>query len=838
MTDWQPLGGQQPDPNELAAYAAQGARSAAPIARGMVAPTPTGPTGLMGYAAEPVAGFYQAGSNLGSAVQAGAKLIGADDVANSAAAFAARQRATAATYQNPDIDKYAWYDPRKIASQVLSGAPVLAGGALAGAAGFLAGGPPGAAVAAGAFGYPFAVGSNVEAQEAYNGPLSTHDAAKAALLGVPEAAIGAYPLARVGGMVAQGVKGSILHEVTSQAAAQAAASAGQDFIAQQMGDPNRPIASRMSEMMQSILTGGVTGALMGAGVHALAPSAKTPPPDLGNKPMADMVDAALNPGQRLLPPPSPVDQLGKPLQITDQSNNRLASGEVVPYFEQRPLGEEPAHTAPDVVAGASPADIPVRPFQHLEDDEVRSKARFLWDHGARPGDPELDALREEWQIRTMVGDQSAQRALPPPERVPTASPDLESDRAHEPTTATVTTGFDAKGNPTLAPAPIELGQTHVGEPVAAPAPLALEARAQGLGSQEPIPAPAPPHPLTDAPPDKLRAAAKTAAKTAPTWLDTSSFEAAQKSIQAKLSPAADDPPVRASTLTLAHKLADVFGVKDGVPEAPVSPAVAPLEALHADPEVQASPTLAAKVGAALDTAKTPTPSPAAIDIGMVAKLRAAKPAIVTYEGKQYSGATKLDAVKAAQRDAVKAAQRDPASAPPRVTDISQIWDASQDVGAKTPTQTSLDALKKMTDVAAPGLSKKAATIINNGWQAELAKDPSGQSAWDKFAADDRPKLNPVAQAALEAHGNVVEDAKAKALPGPRSAQPQTQFGVDVEHIIDSGGLLAQALLTSSAVALTVFRRRSRTGCCKTAWMRRCASPMTSCRPMQAHNIIL
>ena len=735
-------------------YLASLPQAAAPP-RGMVAPTPTGPTGPMGYLAAPVAGIYETGAQLGGAVQAGAKLIGANDVAQSAADFAARQRATAATYENPDVQNYAWYDPRNIAYQVLKGAPVAAGmvgagfltggaadaGALGATAARLGAGKVGA-LTAGMLGYPLAVGSNVEAAEAVHGPLSDHDAAKAALWGVPEAVAGALPYGMTSNALAQGVKGSLLHEATRTAAAQAIAGGAQDAIAQQMND--RSIPFRMSEMMQSILTGGVTGALMGAGVHALAPSAKTPPPEVGDKQMGDMVDAALT-GQRLLPPPSPTDQLGTPLQITDQSSNRLASGQVVPYFEQRPLGEEPTHAAPGVVNAPSPDDIPVRPFQHLTDQEVYQKARFLFDNGAGPGDPVLDALREEWQIRMMVADQGAQRALPAPERVAAASPDLESEPVHEPTTAQVTTGFDAKGNPVLAPAPIELGQTHVGESVVPGAPPALEPPARGLGSQEPIVPPAPEKPAVN-PMDAVREAAKGITPLRGPAKDLLSdpkttSEVLDAYLSEKLKDIDAESPIRGRTvgkdvlqLAQIRGLADPDGRKAAPPvAAPENPAVVPLQELITHPTVVADAGLAAKVGAALDTARTPQVSQEARDIA------------------------------------------------------SKVPETANNGGDAR--SQSLDTLKAMTDVAAPGLSPGAAKIVNKGWQTELAKDDTGQSAWDKYAVKD--KLSPAAYAALEAHGNVVEDAKA--LPGPRAITPQTQVGVDMEHITDNGGSLKDNL---------------------------------------------
>ena len=613
-------------------------------------------------------------------------------------------------------------------------------------------------MAAGAFGYPFAVGSNVEAQEAYNGPtLSAHDAAKAALLGVPEAAIGAYPFARVGGMVAQGVKGSLLHEATSQAAAQAVASAGQDFIAQQMGDPNRKMVDRMSEMMQSILTGGVTGALMGAGVHALAPSAKTPPPDLGNKPMADMVDAALG-KQLLLPPPEqPPKQLLLP---------------------------PPERTVP----------IP-EPVQGLGSQEP-----------IVPPAPPIE------------GEVLNQRLLPPPERVATVSPDLESDRVHEPTNAAVTTGFDAKGNPILGPAPIELGPTRVGEPpVETPSPPPVSAVAEKSSQTEQTVPPVNPM-------DEVREAAKGRLPQPVKDLladPKATPEALETLLRDRFKSSEIGGPVSAGKPLL--DLAKHIGVLDGdgnlnAPKAaePANPAVAPLEALRADPEVQASPTLAAKVGAALDTAKTPTPSPAAVDI--VAKLLAAKPKTVaapttapeTIASKEVSvkqispGAWRV-AINGKTQEGTKIFNsRSEAQDEANGRVVQEQYLASQAGRDPTLTIRPVDKMRVSREMMKTLTAAREAPPPQTFPQtpeakAAAAKTASADAAWltpPKTQAEAVARTAAPPRAATTDFFNQVEkafDQDKDPLSGPRSVQPQTQAGVDMEHITDSKGALKDNL---------------------------------------------
>jgi hypothetical protein len=292
---------------------------------GMV-PGPSGTGGMLSSALG--GGAREAMSQIGSAVKAGATMFGAPGVAQAAGDWAKQQQTLAAQNENPDWENTSAWSPSGLAYRVVKGlpsalpimgaslaAPFLAGVAPATAAGgLLAGG------VAGALSYPLAVGGNVQTQEKYTGEDVTRgEAAKSALLGVPEAAVGALPMERLLSSVAKpavqaGWRG-VAHAAAAQAGYQGAASAGQDAIAQQMGDPDRPIASRAQEMLETVLTGGATGALFGAGVHALA---KKNPTNTTNADLLKATEEATQPpgAQKLLPPPAATDQMGAPKQIT------------------------------------------------------------------------------------------------------------------------------------------------------------------------------------------------------------------------------------------------------------------------------------------------------------------------------------------------------------------------------------------------------------------------------------------------------------------------------------------------------------------------------------------
>lgn len=339
--------------------------------RGMVAPQqpavasqpqPTGTGNLVTSALG--SGVYGGLADLGQAAQAGATLFGATDAAKAAADFAARQRATAATYATPENENASVFTPRGLAYRVLQGAPQIAaglGGALVG--GMVA--PEAAAaglIGAGASALPFAIGQNVNTYEgSHPGGLTQGAAAKAIALGLPEAAIGAFPAERAAGRLVSGVASQgFAHEATKQAVAQAAAGAGQSFIAQQMGDPNRTIYQRAQDMIDSALVGGVTGGLMGAGVHALA---KTPPAQASTEAVAQAVDQQLAGAPRAQPlalPPPPV-RAGPPLDTLPaqeilrraQTGDTAAmqemmrrAGQTVPGIEEAPAIMTPPEETP------------------------------------------------------------------------------------------------------------------------------------------------------------------------------------------------------------------------------------------------------------------------------------------------------------------------------------------------------------------------------------------------------------------------------------------------------------------------------------------------------------
>src|SRR5271155_5630376 len=78
---------------------------------GMVPPpgSPTGDTGIASFAEAPIAGAFEAAGQLGSAVQGGAKILGADSLADAAGEWAKRRQEQAATYTAPETG--AWYSP-------------------------------------------------------------------------------------------------------------------------------------------------------------------------------------------------------------------------------------------------------------------------------------------------------------------------------------------------------------------------------------------------------------------------------------------------------------------------------------------------------------------------------------------------------------------------------------------------------------------------------------------------------------------------------------------------------------------------------------------------------
>lgn len=258
-------------------------------------------------------GFYGALANTGRAVQAGAQLVGADQAAQAASAFAARQQASAATYARPDLEQNSWSLPG-IGYQIAQGIPATIGaiGAGVGAAA-LAPEAAGAGIIGGAAAmFPQAVGGNVQRQIDAQGYLS--DPGKALALGVPEAALQGILPGRIEQMFEKPIEGSVAkfigRSALSGAAAQVPAAAASEYLTQQMGDPNRSFADRASSIVQAALGGaiqglafgGVAGGLRAAtGALAAKPAAAVSTDALDQATAAIDPDRPIPPGQNVIP---------------------------------------------------------------------------------------------------------------------------------------------------------------------------------------------------------------------------------------------------------------------------------------------------------------------------------------------------------------------------------------------------------------------------------------------------------------------------------------------------------------------------------------------------------
>ena len=436
-----------------------------------------------------VGGAHEALSTLGSAGKAVATMIGQPGWAQAAGQFAQGQRTAAQAAENPYYENapilgtapagqetagrlgalaYQVMKGLPAAGAILGGAvaaPLIAGVAPESAAGALLGG----GVAAG-LGYPLSFGGGVQTREAYTGKdVTPGEAGAAAALGVPEAAVGAVPLGRLGMLAG----GGLMRGVAEQAVTQGVAGATQSFIGQQMGDPNRPIAQRAQEMLESALTGGVTGALFGAGAHALAKRAPEQIPKEDLKAASDIVD----PNLKLLPPPTPAPiAMGAQRPYEGLSNEEL--WQHAKTLEMRGDDQEGLLHAAQEMRQRGMLTPNAQPVNH--DAPVAD----AWAAGAQPGlvtsDTERllpgntdDQLAKAWT--------AAPRAVQPMPLLPSPEalrmPRGVEEPVHEPTVATVQARdqagervFDQKGNPVSTRAPIELGRTVQGEPIAPPPP--------------------------------------------------------------------------------------------------------------------------------------------------------------------------------------------------------------------------------------------------------------------------------------------------------------------------------------------------------------------------------
>ena len=451
-------------------------------AGGMVAPPSQ--NGFFGSALS--GGYHEALGQLASAAKGAGTLMGSTALAQWGGDAAKAQQAAAAASENPDWEKTSVFSPQGLAYRVAKGmpgmVPVLGGAFAGGAAGTAIAGPPGAAIG-GVLGgalaaYPQMFGGNVQTAEQTSGKDVTQgEAAKAAALGVPMAAIGALPAERLFGTVAKGVAEPLWKAASKQAGAQAIAGAGQDFIGQQMGDPDRPIAARAQQMVEAALTGGAMGGVLGGGLHMLA---KKPVPEITNEDLKTSVKNALDPANKpqvagLLTAPQMNLNAKRPYE--GLSNQELLA-------QKRTLQTRDANhpglldVAREMELRRSPPEAGPNPDVALQ--QAWQDKTGLTNEAERvlPGS-ESDRLESAWTVapravQPMLG-------LPSPEML--RMPRGPEEPVHEPSVVTVPTrGTDGEiilndqSEQTPTRAPIELGQTHQGEPVAEPqGPLGLPA---------------------------------------------------------------------------------------------------------------------------------------------------------------------------------------------------------------------------------------------------------------------------------------------------------------------------------------------------------------------------
>jgi hypothetical protein len=385
-------------------------------------------------------GFYGQLANIGGFGEAAARAVGADSAADSAAAFADRQRATAQTYARPDLEAQPWYSPGGFGyrlAQMIPGAGVGLAGAAAGAA--LA---PEEAVAAGLTGiggviarhaaltgatlasYPGAVGEDVQASKEYNGDLSQGNAAKALVAGVPQAALQGIVAGKLEGALAGDVGGGFLKGLKTQAITQAAVAPASDFITQMMGDPNRPMGDRAQQLVEDALQGGVFGAATGGVIHAgsaaLHAIAKIPVQNVTSGSLFATINEYLNPVKEYAPPPAPAQFEGP------QPNPVVFGKRQFPSFLDRSNLGDPTRDAPDIQ--------PQLPLQTQQDIAAANRNRpkgtlFTGDFNdpTSPNFPAAGGLNDnESDALGPVREPSPQLELPltPPGQVPVANPQV------------------------------------------------------------------------------------------------------------------------------------------------------------------------------------------------------------------------------------------------------------------------------------------------------------------------------------------------------------------------------------------------------------------------------
>jgi hypothetical protein len=282
------------------------------------APPPPQPS-LLGGALS--SGFHEALGNIGGTAEALGTQFESPGLTDWGRQLAASQRKAAVEAGRPDLEANPW-SLSGMAYQVAKALPVLGGaigsGLAGGAIGSLAG-PEGTAIGAGAglglFNLPQAVGENVEAARAANNgaPLSSENAGKSLLLGVPEAAAMSVLPGAVKGIIEKPIEGWIgkraLVGAAKLAAYQAPLSAAQTAVTQQAFTPDMPVADRARQIVESALSGGFQGAVFGGVTSAMRRA-----PGVTDRPTAEVTTGDLNTATASmlqLPPPEKMTPLAK-----------------------------------------------------------------------------------------------------------------------------------------------------------------------------------------------------------------------------------------------------------------------------------------------------------------------------------------------------------------------------------------------------------------------------------------------------------------------------------------------------------------------------------------------
>lgn len=231
-------------------------------------------------------GFHEALGNVGATAQAFGQVAGAPGIAGWGQRFAESQRQAATAAGRPDLEASPW-SLKGIAYGLTKAVPTFAGAAaaafapeLVGASGALAAG-----LGAGAFMFPQAAGANVQAAEqASGGQLDAHNAAKSLLLGAPEAALMAWAPKRAVDLIQHGVGDKLLKRIgigaVNIAPYNALASGVQTAVTQQAFTPDMSAADRAKQIVDSVMQGGLQGAVFGGITGALSPKRDAPTPKL------------------------------------------------------------------------------------------------------------------------------------------------------------------------------------------------------------------------------------------------------------------------------------------------------------------------------------------------------------------------------------------------------------------------------------------------------------------------------------------------------------------------------------------------------------------------------